>query len=421
MIEKGFADAVDQPRVALDALLEGAEVLDRDMVRLNCVLDGQVMVILQRRVNANVQFEFVRGNLDLVGFFDLLGAAVIGEVPDHDRAEDGDDDHGGDGAPETMAVGVNHGLVACVVPRWRGVHAMDNGISAWWPRHHGVSRLVGRGGRGRKAERGSGCLDRAASLSTGRMVRVTSKGRAMSNRGDHPSPAPVRTTITRLARAYPDARLALDYESPFELLIALILAAQCTDERVNQVTGQVLFRKYRTAADYVRVPAAELEHDIRPTGFFRAKTRSIQGCCRDLVERFGGRVPDRIEDLTSLPGVGRKTANIVLGNAFGKPAIGVDTHVLRLAQRLGLTRQTDPDKVEADLTPQVPAKDRTRFCHLLQFHGRRVCVARKPRCAECVVADLCPYPEKTPPPEPRRPAFGGPVRPARQGRGRASR
>lgn len=229
------------------------------------------------------------------------------------------------------------------------------------------------------------------------------------------SPLPVRTIINRLARAHPDARLALDYSSPFELLIALILAAQCTDERVNQVTGQVLYRKYPTPADYVRVPVAELEHDIRSTGFFRAKARAIQRCCAVLIERHGGAVPARIEELTALPGVGRKTANIVLGNAFGQPAIGVDTHVLRLSQRLGLTRQCDPDKVEAELTPLVPRKDRTRFCHLLQFHGRRVCVARAPRCPGCVLVDVCPYPQKTAPPVARRPAFGGPPPTARRG------
>lgn len=233
------------------------------------------------------------------------------------------------------------------------------------------------------------------------------------------APPYVPTIIARLARAHPDARLALEFSSPFELLIALILAAQCTDERVNQVTGQVLYRKYPTPADYVRVSVAELENDIRSTGFFRAKTRALQRCCQALLDRFGGVVPARLEDLTGLPGVGRKTANIVLGNAFGQPAIGVDTHVLRLSQRLGLTRQRDPDKVEADLTPQVPVGDRTRFCHLLQFHGRRVCVARKPRCPACVLADLCPFPDKTPPPAPARPAFGGP--PPSAGRGGRAR
>jgi len=218
----------------------------------------------------------------------------------------------------------------------------------------------------------------------------------------------VKKIIARLHRAHPDAKLALNFSSPFELLIALILAAQCTDEKVNAVTGSLLFKKYRTPEDYARVPAEELEADIRPTGFYRNKTRAIQRCCQQLIERFGGRVPDNLEDLITLSGVGRKTANMVLGNAFGQPAIGVDTHVMRLAQRLGLTRQDDPDKIEADLTPIVPKKDQVHFCHLLQFHGRRVCVARKPKCHECVVSDLCPYPNKTPGPvqQKPRPAFG---------------
>jgi endonuclease-3 len=218
----------------------------------------------------------------------------------------------------------------------------------------------------------------------------------------------VAKIITRLKKAHPDATLALNFTSPFELLIALILAAQCTDEKVNQVTGTLLFKKYRTPADYVRVPAAELEAAVRPTGFFRNKTKSIQRCCQQLIERFNGRVPDNLEDLVSLPGVGRKTANIVLGNAFGQPAIGVDTHVMRLSQRLGLTMQNDPDKIEADLTRMVPKKEQTHFCHLLQYHGRRVCVARTPKCPECVISDLCPYADKTVPVQPRppRPAFG---------------
>jgi endonuclease-3 len=218
----------------------------------------------------------------------------------------------------------------------------------------------------------------------------------------------LKTIIARLKKAHPDAKLALTFSSPFELLIALILAAQCTDEKVNQVTGSLRFKKYHSPADYVRVPPEELEADIRPTGFYRNKTKSIQRCCQQLIERFNGVVPSTLEELTSLPGVGRKTANILLGNAFGQQAIGVDTHVMRLSQRLGLTRQTDPDKIEADLTVVVPKPEQTHFCHLLQYHGRRVCIARQPRCPECVIADLCPYPDKTPPASPRapRPAFG---------------
>jgi endonuclease-3 len=214
--------------------------------------------------------------------------------------------------------------------------------------------------------------------------------------------------LARLKRSYPHAKLALDFSSPLELLIALILAAQCTDEKVNQVTGTLLFKKYRTPEDYVRVAAQELEMDIHSTGFFRNKTRSVQGCCRALIERFHGQVPSTQEELLSLPGVGRKTANILLGNAFGKPAIGVDTHVLRLSQRLGLSKQTDPDKVEDDLNVIVPKNDQTRFCTLIQTHGRKVCVARKPRCPECLIADLCPYRDKTEaePAKSPRPAFG---------------
>ncbi len=215
----------------------------------------------------------------------------------------------------------------------------------------------------------------------------------------------MRALIRRLERAYPDAKLELCFSSPLELLVALILAAQCTDQKVNEVTAH-LFRKYRTAADYASARLSELEEDIRPTGFYRNKARAIQACCQQIVRDFGGRVPDRLEDLLQLRGVGRKTANILLGNALGVPAIGVDTHVLRLAQRLGLSRQSDPDKVEADLAAVVPARAQVRFCHLLQAHGRRTCHARKPDCPHCAVSDLCPYPEKTPPPAPRRPAFG---------------
>jgi endonuclease-3 len=207
----------------------------------------------------------------------------------------------------------------------------------------------------------------------------------------------VAEILRRLERTYPDAKLALAYRNPFELLVALILAAQCTDEKVNQVTKE-LFRKYKGPEDFARAPQDELERDIYATGFYRQKAKTLRACCAALIERFGGQVPDNLDDLLTLPGVGRKTANILLGNAFGKPAIGVDTHVLRLAQRIGLTKQTNPDKVEADLNALVPVPQRTRFCILLQAHGRQVCTARKPKCYECVIADLCRYPEKTPAP-----------------------
>jgi endonuclease-3 len=187
--------------------------------------------------------------------------------------------------------------------------------------------------------------------------------------------------------------------------VALILAAQCTDDKVNEVTT-ALFVKYRAPGDYVRVPREELEADVRPTGFYRNKSKALQACCQALIDRFDGTVPQRLEDLLSLPGVGRKTANILLGNAFRIPAIGVDTHVMRLSQRLGFSRQTDPDKIEMDLVRTARRPDWVRLCHLLQFHGRRVCVARTPRCPTCQIARLCPYPKKTPPPTRAHPRTG---------------
>ncbi len=206
----------------------------------------------------------------------------------------------------------------------------------------------------------------------------------------------IRTLIGRLEKAHADARLDLDFANPLQLLIALILAAQARDDLVNQVTA-ALFRKYRTPSDYARAPMAELEQRIRKINFYRNKARAIQKCCSTIAERYGGEVPDKLEDLLTLPGVGRKTANIVLGNAFGRAAIGVDTHVLRLSQRLGLTRNSNPDKVEFDLMPLVPETRRVRFCHLLQYHGRRVCFARKPNCPGCTLISICPYSGKTKP------------------------
>ena len=200
--------------------------------------------------------------------------------------------------------------------------------------------------------------------------------------------------IQMLDRAHPDAKLDLDFSNPLELLIALILAAQARDHLVNQVTA-ALFVKYRSAKDYAAAPPAELEQEVRRINFYRNKSRLIKNCCREIVRRFHGEVPRNLDDLLTLPGVGRKTANIVLGNAFGHQAIGVDTHVMRLSQRLGLTRNTNPAKIEFDLTPLVPEKQRVRWCHLLQYHGRRVCFAKKPRCPECVIRSLCPFPEKT--------------------------
>lgn len=203
-----------------------------------------------------------------------------------------------------------------------------------------------------------------------------------------------RRIVRLLERAHPDATIALRFTTPLELLVATILAAQCTDERVNQVT-ESLFRKYRTAADYARADPATFEREVRPTGFFRAKTRAILGMAKALLERHRGEVPRTIGALTALPGVGRKTANVVLGNAFGIPGIAVDTHVFRVSQRLGLARADDPDRVEAQLAEIIPRPAWTRFCHLLQAHGRRVCLARKPACPTCPVRTLCPWPGKT--------------------------
>jgi endonuclease-3 len=206
--------------------------------------------------------------------------------------------------------------------------------------------------------------------------------------------ARIKKILARLEKVHPDAKLALDFTNPLELLIALILAAQARDDLVNKITVD-LFKTYRSAADYANAPPALLEKQIGKINFYRNKAKSIHNCCKELVERFGGQVPDNLNDLVSLPGVGRKTANIVLGNAFGQQTIGVDTHVMRLSQRLGFTKKTDPDKIEADLTEIVPEKQRVRFCHLMQYHGRRVCVAKKPKCPQCTINDLCPFSEKT--------------------------
>ena len=204
----------------------------------------------------------------------------------------------------------------------------------------------------------------------------------------------VKKLIARLEKAHPDAKLDLDFTNPLELLIALILAAQARDDLVNKVTVE-LFKANPSAADYANTPPAKLESQIGKINFYRTKAKAIHNCCQQLVERFNGKVPDNLDDLVSLPGVGRKSANIVLGNSFGRQTIGVDTHVMRLSQRLGLTQKTDPDKIEADLTAIVPEKQRVRFCHLMQYHGRRVCLAKKPKCPDCTVKDICPFPGKT--------------------------
>lgn len=199
-----------------------------------------------------------------------------------------------------------------------------------------------------------------------------------------------RRIITKLKKAYPDARCSLNHANPLELLIATILSAQCTDERVNIVTAD-LFRKYRRAEDYLNVEQAELERDIHSTGFFRNKAKATQGACRMIVEEYGGEVPADIERLLRLPGVARKTANVVLGNAYGiASGVVVDTHVARLAQRLGLAAHEQPEKIERDLLELVPQKDWIIFSHLLIAHGRKVCKARVPLCGECMIEPLCP-------------------------------
>jgi endonuclease-3 len=196
--------------------------------------------------------------------------------------------------------------------------------------------------------------------------------------------------IERLSAAYPDAHVALEFSNPLECLVATILSAQCTDERVNMVTKD-LFATYRSPQDYLDVPEAELAADIRPTGFFNQKAKSIRGACARIVEAYGGRVPDTMEEILSLPGVARKTANIVLGNAYGViDGIAVDTHVRRLANRLAFSDEKDPDKIEQDLMRVIPGERWFDFTYVLIDHGRAVCVARTPRCGECPVSDLCP-------------------------------
>ena len=208
---------------------------------------------------------------------------------------------------------------------------------------------------------------------------------------------PSHTALVRRARRinrelavlYPDAHCELNFSTPLELLVATILSAQCTDKRVNMVTP-VLFARYQTAADYAAADRADLEKIIQSTGFFRAKANSLLGLGQALCDRFGGQVPGNLADLVTLPGVGRKTANVVLGNAFGVPGITVDTHFSRLARRFGWTRQTDPDKIEAEVGALIPRPEWAILSHRLIWHGRRVCHARKPACGACALARLCP-------------------------------
>jgi len=195
--------------------------------------------------------------------------------------------------------------------------------------------------------------------------------------------------LKRLKKAYPKVESALEYQSPFELLVSTILSAQCTDQRVNIVT-ETLFKKYKMPEDYIKVSNSELEKDIFSTGFYRQKTKSIKNCCSVLIEKYNGEVPSDFDELTKLPSVGRKTASVVAGNAFGIPAIAVDTHVIRLSNLLGFVENTNPEVIEKRLKELFPKKDWVDSSHLLATHGRNICIARRPKCDECFLADLCP-------------------------------
>ena len=209
------------------------------------------------------------------------------------------------------------------------------------------------------------------------------------------TPARGKKVLAILEKTYPDARVTLDFKNPFQLLIATILAAQCTDERVNQVTKH-LFKKYRTPHDFANADPTELEQAIRPTGFYRNKANSIIGCCKMLLDEYGGQVPRTMEALIRLPGVWRKTANIVLGNVFGlSEGIAVDTHVTRVANRLGLAKSEKQDEIEQQLCRVIPKEWWTLVTHLLIFHGRTICKAQRPACPRCPILHLCPWPQKT--------------------------
>lgn len=205
----------------------------------------------------------------------------------------------------------------------------------------------------------------------------------------------VKKIMARLRKAYGPAGCALHFSNPLELLVAVILSAQCTDKRVNLVTP-ALFKKYRKAEDYARAGLEAFQEEIRSTGFYKNKTKSIIGCAKVLVEKHAGKVPNTLEELVKLPGVGRKTANAVLGNAFGIPGLCVDTHMVRINQKLGLTKNADPVKIEFDLMPLVPQTEWTDYSHLMIHHGRVRCYARKPDCAHCAINDLCSSREDIP-------------------------
>lgn len=233
---------------------------------------------------------------------------------------------------------------------------------------------------------------RAAKQSAGAKPRKPARGAAF---GRGPNPKRIQAILAGLDEAYPAATCALKHDNPFQLLISTILSAQCTDERVNQVTA-ALFPKYPDAKAFAYANPAELETEIRPTGFFRNKTKSIVGASKKIIEDFGGRVPQTMEEILTLPGVARKTANVVLGSGFGIAAgVVVDTHVQRLSQRLDLTKNTDPKKIEQDLMKVIPENRWILFSHQLIWHGRRICQARKPRCIECNLERVCYSKDKT--------------------------
>jgi len=231
--------------------------------------------------------------------------------------------------------------------------------------------------------------------SAARKVAVAKKGSARAGSAAGTNPQRVAAILAKLDEAYPHATCELKHENAFQLLISTILSAQCTDVRVNKVT-QELYKKYPKPEAFACANPADLEKEIRPTGFFRNKTKSVMGASKAIVEQFGGQIPRTMEELLTLPGVARKTANVVLGTAYGiTSGIVVDTHVIRLSQRLDLTRNEDPKKIEQDLMAVIPQNKWIQFSHQLIWHGRRVCAARKPKCAECNLAKLCYAPDKT--------------------------
>ncbi|MGO9481345.1 MAG: endonuclease III [Candidatus Kryptoniota bacterium] len=221
------------------------------------------------------------------------------------------------------------------------------------------------------------------------MTRKTVPIRTKSQRGTISTEKRARKVLALLKKEYPEVKSALNFSKPFELLIATILSAQCTDARVNMVTPG-LFRRHPSPKSLAEADLGQIEEEIKSTGFYRQKAKSIVNCSKSIMEKFGGEVPRTMEQLLSLDGVGRKTANVVLGNAFGVPGIAVDTHVKRLAHRLGFTKENDPAKIEFDLMEMFPKKEWTNLCHLLMSHGRKACVARLPKCDVCVVDKLCP-------------------------------